>query len=92
MPIIVSEIKIAPGEPKEKAFEKAFSVLKIKSSEATSVSVSKISVDARKISNGNNLLYSKKAPEYENTELKLIPYSVFANRGESDMTVWLRRQ
>ena len=23
MPIIVSEIKIAPGEPKEKAFEKA---------------------------------------------------------------------
>ena len=48
MPIIVSEIKIAPGEPKEKAFEKAFSVLKIKSSEANSVSVSKISVDARK--------------------------------------------
>ncbi len=52
----------------------------------------KISVDARKISNGNNLLYSKKAPEYDNTELKLIPYSVFANRGESDMAVWLRRQ
>ena len=48
MPIIVSEIKIAPGEPKEKAFEKAFSVLKIKSSEANSVSVSKVSVDARK--------------------------------------------
>ena len=48
MPIIVSEIKIAPGEPKEKAFEKALSVLKIKPSEAKSVSVSKISVDARK--------------------------------------------
>ena len=48
MPIIVSEIKIAPGEPKEKAFEKALSVLKIKQSETTSVSVSKVSVDARK--------------------------------------------
>lgn len=48
MSIIVSEIKIAPGEPKEKAFEKAFSVLKIKSSEAKSASVSKVSVDARK--------------------------------------------
>ena len=48
MPIIVSEIKTAPGEPKEKAFEKALSVLKIKQSETTSVSVSKVSVDARK--------------------------------------------
>ena len=48
MPIIVSEIKIAPGEPKEKAFEKALSVLKIKQSETTSVSVSKVSVDAEK--------------------------------------------
>lgn len=47
MPIIVSEIKIAPGEPKELAFEKAFSVLKIKSSEVKSASISKISVDAR---------------------------------------------
>ena len=51
MPIIVSEIKLNPGEPKEKAFEKAFSVLKIKHSEATDVSVSKISVDARKKEN-----------------------------------------
>lgn len=51
MPIIVSEIKLNPGEPKEKAFEKAFSVLKIKPSEANSVSVSKISVDARKKEN-----------------------------------------
>ena len=51
MPIIVSEIKLNPGEPKEKAFEKAFSVLKIKHSEATDVSVSKISVDARKKDN-----------------------------------------
>ena len=48
MPIIVSEIRILPGEPKEKAFEKALSVLKIKPAEAKEVYLSKISVDARK--------------------------------------------
>ena len=47
MPIIVSEIKITPDEPKELAFEKAFSVLKVKSSEVKNASISKISVDAR---------------------------------------------
>lgn len=48
MPIIVSEIRINPGDQKEKAFEKALSVLKIKSSEVKSISLSKISVDARR--------------------------------------------
>ena len=48
MPIIVSEIKLSPGEPKELAFEKALSVLKLKNSEISNVAVSKISVDARK--------------------------------------------
>ena len=48
MPIIVSEIRINPGDQKEKAFEKALSVLKIKSSELKSISLSKISVDARR--------------------------------------------
>ncbi len=47
MPLIVSEIRISPGEPKELAFEKALSVLKIKPSEAKELSISKISVDAR---------------------------------------------
>lgn len=33
-------------------------------------------------------LYTDKAPSLEKTELKLIPYCSFANRGESDMRVW----
>ncbi|MBQ7123719.1 MAG: FAD-dependent oxidoreductase [Oscillospiraceae bacterium] len=48
MPIIVSEIKLSPDDPKELAFEKALSMLKIKSSDVKDVSISKISVDARK--------------------------------------------
>ena len=33
-------------------------------------------------------LYSSKAPITEETTVKLIPYSGFANRGESEMQVW----
>ncbi len=47
MPIIVSEIKISPGAPKEQAFEKALAQLHLKQSDINSISVSKISVDAR---------------------------------------------
>ncbi len=47
MPIIVSEIRIQPGDPTEKAFEKALAVLRIKAAEAKEVYLSKISVDAR---------------------------------------------
>ncbi len=35
-------------------------------------------------------LYTYRAPEKKKTRLTLIPYSCFANRGESDMLVWLR--
>lgn len=34
-------------------------------------------------------LYTKTAPESEDFEIKMIPYAAFANRGESDMAVWL---
>ncbi len=34
-------------------------------------------------------LYSFSAPEYKKTQLTLIPYNCFANRGESDMCVWM---
>lgn len=47
MPLVVSEIRIAPGEPVEKAFEKALSILKIKQSDSVKAEVSKVSVDAR---------------------------------------------
>lgn len=47
MPIIVSEIRISPDEPKEIAFEKALSLLRIKPSPAVKTELAKISVDAR---------------------------------------------
>ncbi len=34
-------------------------------------------------------LYANHPPKVEATTLKLIPYNAFANRGESDMLVWL---
>ena len=40
----------------------------------------------------DNDLYSSQAPHKESAILKLIPYNCFANRGESDMVIWLRRE
>ena len=37
-------------------------------------------------------LYSRKAPQIAEHSLKLIPYLAFANRGPSDMQVWLLRK
>lgn len=47
MPIIVSEIKISPTEPKERAFEKALSLLGLRRAQNLSTSIARISVDAR---------------------------------------------
>ena len=49
-----------------------------------------ITVDAYEIKSGADTLYSSCAPTKEKTTLKLIPYNAFANRGASDMAVWLR--
>ncbi len=49
----------------------------------------KVSVDAYRIKTADGI-YSRKAPTFEKTALKLIPYSIFANRGETDMAVWFR--
>ncbi len=57
MSLIVSEIRTAPGEPVEKAFEKALSVLKIKRNASVKTEVSKVSVDARHKDNVN-MVYS----------------------------------
>lgn len=40
--------------------------------------------------NNENTLYRKAQP-MEKTQIKLIPYYCFANRGESEMVVWLGR-
>jgi DUF1680 family protein len=37
-------------------------------------------------------LYANRAPQKVREILTLIPYSCFANRGEADMMVWLRRE
>lgn len=47
MPIIVSEIRISPNEPKESAFAKALSALGLRHAENVGTRLSKISVDAR---------------------------------------------
>lgn len=49
----------------------------------------KLSVDAYRIKTEKGI-YSRKAPTFEKTVLKLIPYSIFANREETDMAVWFR--
>ena len=36
-------------------------------------------------------LYSHNRPAKVKTKLNLIPYNAFANRGETDMLVWLRQ-
>ena len=53
--------------------------------------LTKVSFDALRISGGCSL-YSRSAPVYEKTNLKLIPYSIFANRGETDMSVWFYKK
>ena len=35
-------------------------------------------------------LYSKYGENFEETKIKLIPYSCYANRGESNMLVWFK--
>lgn len=43
----------------------------------------------KKTDKGNPALYSPAGEGYELRTIKLIPYYAFANRGESDMRVWL---
>jgi DUF1680 family protein len=37
----------------------------------------------------SDALYSSRAPRREEITLRMIPYHAFANRGESDMRVWM---
>ncbi len=50
-----------------------------------------LELDAKHLIDFEGTLYSTEAPKAENAVLKLIPYNSFANRGESDMLVWLLR-
>ena len=51
-----------------------------------------LEVACMKEKNFGEELYSMSAPEKERAALKLVPYNCFANRGESDMVIWLRRE
>ena len=48
-----------------------------------------LTVPAERRENFEGALYSRRAPKRTPVTLKLIPYNGFANRGSSDMTVWL---
>ncbi len=48
-----------------------------------------LEIPAERMQNFDGALYSRKAPTSVPMTLKLIPYNGFANRGESDMAVWL---
>lgn len=50
----------------------------------------RISLSAKKPRIGNSL-YDTQIDDDEQTTLELIPYNAFANRGESEMLVWLTR-
>ncbi len=50
--------------------------------------LTKIEMSALRTVSEKGALYSRKAPTFTETTLKLIPYSIFANRGETDMKVW----
>ncbi|MBR5307387.1 MAG: glycoside hydrolase family 127 protein [Clostridia bacterium] len=62
----------------------------VKTEKCEKCGLMKIQMDAYRTVSERGI-YSRKAPTYERTALKLIPYSIFANRGESDMCVWFRR-
>ena len=51
-----------------------------------------LTVDAYELVSQGGGLYSGKAPEKKKTRLTLIPYNCFANRGETDMLVWMRAE
>ena len=46
----------------------------------------------REIGYEDGRLYSGNAPKKEDASLRLIPFNCFANRGETDMVTWLRRE
>jgi DUF1680 family protein len=48
-----------------------------------------LEIPAERKQNFEGVLYARRAPEKVPVTLKLIPYNAFANRGSSDMCVWL---
>lgn len=51
-----------------------------------------LEMPAYKYKSGQNGLYSEEAPELENASVKLIPYFLWANRGENEMRVYIKAE
>lgn len=51
-----------------------------------------LTVEACHLYRDDGTLYANHPPKRESAVLKLIPYNCFANRGESDMLVWLHAE
>ncbi|MBR2353066.1 MAG: glycoside hydrolase family 127 protein [Clostridia bacterium] len=69
-------ILVDPNAPIQETFEGEFGLPMLE-------------LPAERKQNFDGTLYARKAPARVPVTLKLIPYNGFANRGESDMTVWL---
>ena len=54
-----------------------------------SIGLNTLNISGFRIQSAKNTLYSRDKGETEPVTIRLIPYSAFANRGESDMLVWL---
>ena len=70
--------RVSPNAKVTESYDEAFGLMTLE-------------LDANRLVNLDGDLYSSVAPKVENAVLKLIPYSCFANRGGSDMLVWLLR-
>ena len=51
-----------------------------------------LSADMNRLKDSTKILYSTSKPELCKTKVKLIPYFLWANRGESEMLVWINEK
>jgi DUF1680 family protein len=51
-----------------------------------------LSGDMIRLNDSTDVLYSSSKPELRKTKVKLIPYFLWANRGENEMLVWINEK
>ena len=72
----LSSYRVSPDAKITEAYDESFGLMTLE-------------MTAKHLCSFNGAPYSNQPPKYEDAVLKLIPYNGFANRGESDMRVWL---
>ena len=75
-PHVLHTYRVSPNAKVSESYDESFGLMTLE-------------LDAERLLGFDGDLYSTEAPKTESTTLKLIPYNCFANRGESDMLVWL---